>query len=714
MTEPFLSSSWYRIAGLKPKLRAHAQIHRHRYWNNAWYVLQDHATGRAHRFTPAAYAFIGNMDGKRTVDEIWTAIAEQLDENAPTQDEIIQLMAQLHAVDMLQLDTRPDANELFDRFSKQRRSILKRNLRNPLSMTFPLWDPDHFLGRWLGLLRPAMGRWGVVLWLVVVVPAIFTALLYWKDLTENIADRVLTAQGLVLIALIFPIVKLVHELAHAFVAKTMGGEVHEMGIMFLVFYPIPYVDASASSVLQSKWQRAAVGAAGMAAELFLASLAFYFWLSVEPGLLRACAYDVILIAGASTILINGNPLLRFDGYYILCDLSEMPNLAQRSTRYWGYLIERHIFGAERSYPPLTPGERKWLVFFAPASLCYRLLVLCGIAIFIATEFFVVGVAIAIWAIIATVIIPLTRSFHHLLTGSSLRNRRVRAAVIAGTAIAAVIVGFLLVPFPLHTVSEGVIWLPESAWVRAGTDGFVERVVATPGAQVNFGEELFVSNDPLLEKQTDVDRHRVEELELDLAAKRFNDRVEAEIIRNELAREQGNLDRDLQKKGKLVARSGGVGTFIVPRAEDLPGRFFHEGDTLGYVTPASTRTVRVVVSQDDIDLVRNRIRLIEARIPDRINVRYAAVIVREVPAANDQLPSKALAAGGGGHVASDPKDTSGAKSLQRWFQVDLNLEPDLADVGFGSRVYVRFEHEWEPLGFQFYRRLRQLFLARFYV
>jgi putative peptide zinc metalloprotease protein len=154
--------------------------------------------------------------------------------------------------------------------------------------------------------------------------------------------------------------------------------------------------------------------------------------------------------------------------------------------------------------------------------------------------------------------------------------------------------------------------------------------------------------------------------------------------------------------------------LVPQAEDLPGRFFKKGELVGYVTPANADLVRVVVSQDDIDLVRNHTRTIAAKIPDRVDQRFAAVIAREVPAANEELPSKALAASGGGKVASDPRDSKGSKSLQRMFQFDVRLASSLSDVGFGSRVYVRFEHDWEPLGQQLYRRIRQIFLARLYV
>ena len=292
MGEPFLSSSWYRVAGLRPKLRPHAQIHRHRYRGQAYYVLQDHASGRMHRFTPAAYLFIGRMDGKRTVDAIWSEVVEQLEDDAPTQDEIVQLLSQLHAADILQSDVTPDAGELFERYAKQH-TTFRRNLRNPFAIALPLWDPDAFLERTLPIVGPLFGWTGAVLWLLVVLPAVVLASVHWPELTHNLSDRLFASGNVMLIALVYPVVKALHELGHGYACKARGGEVHQLGIMLLVFFPAPYVDATAATAFNSKWQRAAVGAAGILVEVFLAGLALYAWLLLEPGTTRAIAFNVM-------------------------------------------------------------------------------------------------------------------------------------------------------------------------------------------------------------------------------------------------------------------------------------------------------------------------------------------------------------------------------------------------------------------------------------
>ena len=168
---------------------------------------------------------------------------------------------------------------------------------------------------------------------------------------------------------------------------------HELGVMFLLFAPVPYVDASGIGILQQMAARTA-GAAGMIVEVFIAGLALYvgLWSRKDSSgrWLRSCA-----IAGITTVLFNGNPLLRYDGYYILSDILEIPNLAQRATRYWGYLLERYVFRTEdfREFFA-TRGERIWLLLYAPASFLYRVAAMLAIAIFIASKYLAVGVAIA--------------------------------------------------------------------------------------------------------------------------------------------------------------------------------------------------------------------------------------------------------------------------------------------------------------------------------
>jgi putative peptide zinc metalloprotease protein len=586
------------------------------------------------------------------------------------------------------------------------------NIANPLALRLRFWHPDKFFDRTFPALSWLFGWWGALLWSVVVLPALVLGAQNWQQLTANATDKILSANNVVLMLLCFVVLKALHELGHGYAVKAFGGTVYEIGVMFLVFAPMPYVDASAAAEFRSKWHRALVGAAGMIVELFVAALALYVWLAVESGVVRAVAYNVMVVAGLSTVLFNGNPLLRYDGYYILADLLEIPNLAQRATRYWAYLVEQHLFRTE-GLPvfELAAGERPWLLLYAPASFLYRLFILCAIALFIASEYLIIGVVIAIWGLLTGVVLPLGKALWQVFAGPRLQHNRARAVAVTCALLSIGAVGLFWVPVPLYTTTEGVVWLPETASLRAGTSGFVRRLLVEPGRAVSAGEGLVESEELTVSAALDILRAQVVELEARLASERFADRAKAKVTAMELRHVRAELATVQERAERLVSRSRADGIFTLASPQDLPGRYLKEGQLIGYVLPLSSLIVRAAVRQDDIDLVRNRLRRVSVRTAERVESIVPARVVREIPAAGNELPSKALGGAAGGEVPTDPRDPQGTKTLQRVFQFDIELLSDDPPAAFGSRAYVRFDHHWEPIGYQVWRRVRQLVLSR---
>ena len=715
MSGPLFSSSWYRVAELQPRLRSHADISRHQYRGQTWYVLADRSNERFHRFSPEAYSLIGLMDGRRTVAAIWETACSTLGDDAPTQDEVIDLLSRLHAADVLQCEAPPDAAELLERHQRFERRKWRTRLFSLFSWRFPLVDPDTFLRVSLPFVRPLLGSFGAVLWLAVVLPAAVLLAVHWTDFTKNFFDRVATPQSFVLLWFLFPIIKTLHELGHAYVTRVYGGEVHEMGIMLLVLTPVPYVDASATWAFPAKWRRIAVGAAGMLVELFLAALAMFVWVSVEPGTLRVLAFNTILIAGISTVLFNANPLLRYDGYYMLADLLEIPNLRPRANTYLGYLCERYLFARRDAELPLaTRGERAWFVLYGVTAFVYRIVVVVAIILYLGDHFFMLAVAFAAIGAVGWVGVPLVKGLAFLFRNPRLRS--VRARAIATTAAIVALVGCLigLVPVPFRSRAEGVIWIPEESLVRAKTEGFVERVVAIPGTQVRRGDVLLQLADPLLTaKIRELSARRVE-LQARYEEQRPIDRVKADIIREELAYVTHNLAEAQRRFADLTIRSGADGTFVAPDANDLPGRFVKQGNLLGYAVELGTITVRAVVPQGAIDLVTQRTRRIDVRLAERLGDVVPAMLLRVVPGGSERLPTMALGSEGGGPIAVDPRDQHGVTAVVKVFQVDLELPRETNVVNAGGRAYIRFDHGWSPLAVQWYQDARRLFLSRFNV
>ena len=711
---PLQSSLWYRIADLRPRLLSRARLHRHRYRGELWYLLQDPASGKVHRFTASARLLLAAMDGRRSIDEIWRLAQRELGDAAPTQDEVLQLLGQLHSADLLQTDVSPDALEIFERGQTQDKAKSRRSWANPMSLRVPLVDPGAFLDRHARLWRMLWGRAGAIVWLLVVLPALMLLPARWHELTHNLADRVLQADSLVLLLVVFPLLKALHELGHATATRARGGEVHDMGLMLLVLMPVPYVDASAATVLPSRWARALVGAAGMVVELFIAALAFYLWLALEPGMLRAVCFNVMLVAGVSTLVFNGNPLLRYDAYYILADLLEVPNLARQATRYWGYLFERYLMRVRDAVSPAqTLSERLWFAFYGIASTVYRLFVTVAIALFIGGKFFFIGVLLALWAVVMMAVMPVVKGLQQLNERPALRERR--GATLAGGAVVlgALVLLIAMLPVPFRTQAEGVLWLPEQALVRAGASGFVVGLAAPADSPVRPGQLLVRSRDPALEARLRLTEARVSELEASHLQEYTNDRPRAELVARQLELEREALATVRRQASGLLVSAAVGGVFKLQKPDDMPGRYHRQGEVLGYVLGDDRPIVRVVLAQAEAAAVAAETRAVALRLADDLPKVLSGRILRSVPAAADEVPSAALLAAGGGRLAGDPRDPNGRKTMEKVFVVDVQPTQPLSRAAvYGQRVHLRFEHQPTPLGVQWYEGLRRLFLTHF--
>jgi len=689
---------------------------RHVYRGQIWFVIQDQSGGRFHRLTPAAHALLMRMDGTRTVQSLWEEANKSANGELCTQDEIVDLLVQLHAADLLQADSTPDSAALLERKRKKRQQTFKQWFLNPMSIKIPLFDPDPLLARWAPRLAWCFSHRGALLWLAAVLPALFLAGLNWNALTMNMSDRVLSSSNLLVMVVVFPLLKIAHELGHGLATRVWGGAVHQMGVMLLVFAPVPYVDASSSASFCSKHQRATVAAAGMLVELLLAALAMYVWVLAEPGVVRAVAFNVMLIAGISTVVVNGNPLLRYDGYYILSDLIEMPNLAQRGQKYLTWLWDRHVFGVHDQEPPVeSPSERRWLVAYTPLAWCYRVFVTLSIILFVGGAFFIFGTLLAIWGAFSLVGMPLWKAYKHVVHSPGLQRRRVRAVKISSAIVAAtLVIGFLL-PMPLRTKAEGVVWLPEQSILYAGGGGFFQRWLVEPGTRVMRGTPLFVLEDELLATELAVAQAKVAEVEAHYRAEQFANPTKGALVLRQLEQEQEVLRRTDERSKKLVGYAEADGVLVSARPPvDMPGQHYRKGELVGYVLEKRDLIARIVVQQDDIDLVQNRYRDAQLRLAESVGNAHSAKLVRVTPGGTTELPTAALGIPGGGNIPTAPDDKNGVKTLERVFFLDLQLAPDVLPAAFGERVFARFEHGYEPLGFQGLRRLRQLFLSRFSV
>lgn len=711
MTDELFSPTWFRVANLKPRLHTHIEVHRHEYRGEAWYVYQNRASGRHHRFNTAAHRLIARMDGTCSIQQIWEHARNQVDAPPPTPTEVVDLLRALYVADMVHLGVTLNLQELAGRAQAAQPNALLKRLTNPLALRIPLADPDRFLNRTQNLVYWAFSAWGLWIWVSTVGLALALGVVHWPELRTAFASQALQPHNLLLMAALYPLVKLCHELGHAYATKVWGGDVHEMGVVVLLLLPVPFVDASSASSFRSRRRRIGVGAAGIMVELFLAAVAFYVWLLVEPGIVSAVAFNIMLIGSISTVLFNGNPLLRYDGYYILADAVAIPNLASRANRYLGYLTQRYLLGLSGVAAPNTArGERAWFILYGLSAFSYRLLVLALISLWLIQELFFAGVVLAVWTLTSQVIEPLLRHLSFLISHPRARQHRARVwSGIAGASLGTLLLLFAI-PVPLGTVVEGVVWVPDNAVVRSGSEGFVQEVYAHSDEGVVAGQALLLLDDPALYAERRALQGKLRELDAEYKRARVHDRVRAALLKEDVAQSKARLERAEQRIRGLTVRSPVNGKLVLPSRDDLQGQFLRQGALVGYVVPEGHISARAVIPQQDIGLFE-RLRNVEVRLRGNADRVLSAKLERLTPAADMQLPSAALGTAGGGAITVDPSDPDGLQTLQPLFHIDVSLPDDTPAAYLGRRVFVRFDHGTEAVAWRLVRSMRQLFLRQ---
>lgn len=678
VTETLVSASWHRVATLRPGLVAGLRVVRQQVREQVWHVLVEPASGRQVRLNPAAYALVARFDGHASVTELWERQLAQQREDAPTQDEVLQLLAQLFRGGMLRFDAAPHLSLVFARRDEESRQRL-RGFMNPLMLRMPLADPTPLL-RALAPLGQLLFRRAILLaWLAVVLVAALAAGAHFAELAAE-SRRVLGTPSNFFIAwLCYPVVKLVHELAHGLAVRRFGGEVREMGITLMFLTPAPYVDASAANAFARPRERLAVSAAGILVEIALACLALALWLAASPGLVRDTALVVFLICSVSTLLFNANPLMRLDGYYVLCDALQLPNLALRSRAWWGRRWRQWI-GAPVGGPAplLAQGERKWLAAYAPASVLYRLALLLALVFWVGQYSWLLGTLAG-----AAFLMWLARAGWRWASGAAaagdarVRYRSLRAASIV-TALALLLL--MLVPAPHQVVARGVVWPPENAQLRTAAAGFVERLEREQGAHVQAGQALLVLDDPVLVAQ----RERLLAERTGLLTQQYRalltEPVRATEVAEDLERNAAETARLDQQLAQLELRALVPGQVVWARPQDLPGSFVPRGAMLGHVLASGPAHVRVALLEEDFLRMRGRVRSVEVRLDDAPWTAYAARFFSRMNVIPAQLKANML---------DTPLGRFSAPAMEGVPTVLLRPQAiTLADSGIAARVLDR--------------------------
>ncbi len=733
---PTFHESWHRVGALRPRLRPTVQVVRQVFRDRPWHVVQDSGGKDYFRMDASAYAFVGLLDGRRTVDECWQACCESLGDDAPTQGEIVALLGQLYGSNLLAAEVEGETDVLLRR--QRRRSLreLQGVLTNLLFLRLPLFNPDRFLERSAWVFRPLLTPAGAVAWVALAAAGVWAVAGRFGELAAD-AATLLSADNLGLLYLTFAVLKLVHELGHGYACKIMGlregrgGEVNTLGLMFLVLVPFPYVDVSSAWLLRERRARILVAAMGMAWEIAIAAVAAIVWSRANDGtVLKAVAHNAVWVASVTTVIFNINPLLRYDGYYMLCDMLGMPNLGRRSNEFVQHLVKKHAWAVPRLRPSsASPGEEPWLATYAVVSAVYRTIVFAGIAWFIAQQFFVIGVLFALLGVAMWAGVPLWRFISYLAADPEIS--RVRGRAVATTlAFVAVLAGLLAAwPVPAHVRIEGIVESKHASTIFAASAGFVTEAAPTL-ARVDAPGAVLVRarNEDLL---ADV---RLQELELQrldalrrAALERDSSLVQQTLAQIRAVENRLAFSRDEVRRLETAAPRSGI--WISPDIDRRVGSFVGKGERLGVVADLASLRVRGIATQPvAARLLAEGSATASVRVKGRPQTESVATIEAIVPAGTTDLPSASLAFEMGGPIQRNADEgprpsgsrpsapdlrQQGERAAEPHFEWRLSIDDP---NGFlpGQRVIARFRLADAPLlvqGWQWFRRELQ---ARFQV
>ncbi len=723
---PTFHEAWYRIADLCPRLSSSVRIYRQQFRGQLWYVLENPSNNQFSRIGEVAYRFIGMLDGQRTISQVWRICNEQLGDIAPTQGEVIQLLAQLHSVNLLYVDLPPDSESLFNRYQKRVKREVMGQLMNLLFIRIPLLDPEHFLERWVGVFGRIFGWLGFVLWSTLVAIGLYIVVGNIAEMVHQSSD-VLAPDNLILLYLSFVLIKVFHEFSHAFACKKFGqlnqsgGQVHNMGVMFLVFFPLPYVDASSAWAFRNKWHRAIVGMAGIMAELAIASVAAIVWANTSTGTLHIIAYNIIFVASVSTLLFNGNPLLRFDAYYVLSDLLGIPNLAQRSKQYLYYLVKRYSWGLRKTQnPAYSYGEYVWFIFYGITSITYRVFICVRILLFLNNrlpeELFILVPLLAFSAIVAWVFVPVGKFLQYLATGAELTRKRFRAIALTLGSFCLIVASLGLIRIPDYWRVEGIVEPVHLAVVHAKSDGFVVSFLPS-GTKVSPGgppliratnPELAAEKKGLLAERRSLEaQQRLAQMQEIAVAQILDEQIDAleeKILRVEFELASLNLDPPLS------------GTWIAPDIEHTRGTYLHRGQNIGFVAILDDVIVRATAGQNVAAMLIEQARKqVDIRVKGRPEFMLTGEIEKIFPAGHELLPSEALGYTAGGPMPIRSQDQRGTRAAEMFFEIHIRPNSDNSDcLMAGQRVIARIQMHPKPLLLQLWQSARQLFQRRFHI
>ncbi len=654
-------------------LREDLEFSLQQYDGRLCYLIEDKSQSRFHRLGLAEYAFVTLLDGTTNIREAVALTASQLGEESLAERDAATICRWL--VDNQLAHT--EASRSAERLAESARKTQQRKRAewlNPLVLRVPLLRPDRWLTRLEARVGWLFGRTGFLLWLSLIGVAVRQLLASGENV---LADKsILASSNLVWMSLSWALLKLIHELAHGVACKRFGGDVREAGLVFIVGAPVPYVDVTSTWRLRSKWQRMFVSAAGMYAELFVAAVAAILFVHTDNPIVRTHARNIMLAGSILTLFFNANPLMRFDGYYILSDALEIPNLSGLGQQFLQHLGNRFALGLPSRLPAWSWKQRLLIATYGLLATVWRLLVCASLLTAAAGLFGGLGIAISIFVAGLWIAKP-AWNFARKFFGSRRRERPdpLRLAAVATLSISGLVFVAAL-PQPGGVGAHAVVSYEPKQVVRAAFDGFVTEVHVSGGTSVEPGQRLLVLDNPELRAQLkNLELEREQSL---LRTRQFSSgsQVAAYQVEEALRRTiEERLEEFRKRLSQATVRATDGGTVVSRDVDALLGTYVQEGTPLLTIGDEKRKQLVLSIGQRDFDLFREHVGdTIDVRINEPDSPKLICTLKKVEPLGSRRLEPVELGAAAGGPLPVQPTTENDAETGQTSWEL---IEPRFA-------------------------------------
>jgi putative peptide zinc metalloprotease protein len=702
-----LVSSSSRRMGLRR--RPDLSARRHRYQGQSYWVVKEPVGLNYFRFQEQEYAILQMLDGTMSLDAIKQEFEREFPPEKITVEELQHFIGTLHRSGLLVADVPGQGLQLKKRRDERRRKERIATWTNILAIRFKGVDPDRFLTRTLPYVQ----------WMFSPVMFVIAGLLGLSALTlvavefEEFRAKLptfhdfFTPANAFWLAVALAVTKILHEFGHGYSCKYYGGECHELGVMVLVLTPCLYCNVSDSWMLPSKWQRAFIGAAGMYVEVIIASICTFIWWFSEPGLVHNLALSTMFVCSVSTIIFNGNPLLRYDGYYILSDIIEIPNLRQKATDILNRKLAEWCLGMEMPYDPFLPQRNQWLfALYSVAAAIYRWIVVLSILWFLYKlwepyRLKIIGQMIAVASLYSLFGMPLYKLGKFFWVPGRLDKVKKARFYTSLAVVAVALLAILAIPLPYRVYTPLEIQPLDATPVYVDVPGQLQAVFVKRGQQVKAGTRLASLKD--LDAELSVAELEGQEKAIlaEIAATRvmaLKDTGNSLLRIEELQKSLGGVREQLAKQREELARLELVaqvdGTILPPPevpepppdSDELPmwhgtpleernlGCTLREGDWFCQLGDPTKMQAVLVIDQSEIEFVREGQEVeivLEASPRDFLPGKIAAIAHTKLKRTSKTLSNKS-----GGEVATKTNEQGEEVPLSTSYQAKVPLDvPD---------------------------------------